>query len=94
MSKFTPENKPVSSDSFNIQIKLSGRQRHHAEWGLVLVFDENIDLYDEMIEINSAHMAVRGRRGNVIFLDGQFELERNTDTVLFIQFRTGFTCFY
>jgi hypothetical protein len=54
-----------------------------------MIFDENIDLYDEVIEINSAHLAVKGRKGNVVFFDGMFELERNTPISVLIQLRTS-----
>ena len=78
----------VSTESFNIEVNLRPRQRHYSEWGLVLVFDENIDLYDELIEMNSAHLAVKGRKGNVVFFDGRFELERNTPVSVLIQVRS------
>ena len=35
------------------------KSRHYREWGLMLVFDENIDMYDEVLEVNSAALAVR-----------------------------------
>lgn len=79
----------VSKDGFNMEVKLRPRDRHYREWGLVMIFDENIDLYDELIEINSIHLAVKGRKGNVVFFDGQFELERNTAVSVLIQFRTS-----
>ena len=80
----------VSDNGFNANIDLRPRPRHLRNWGLVLIFDENIDFYDELLELNSAHLAVKRRVGNIIFLEGLFELERNQPMSLLIQFRSGF----
>lgn len=80
----------VSNTGFNANIDLRPRPRHLRNWGLVLIFDENIDFYDELLELNSAHLAVKRRVGNIIFLEGLFELERNQPMSLLIQFRSGF----
>lgn len=79
----------VSDTGFNANIDLRPRPRHLRHWGLVLIFDENIDFYDELLELNSAHLAVKRRVGNIIFLEGLFELERNQPMSLLIQFRSG-----
>lgn len=80
----------VSDTGFNANIDLRPRPRHLRHWGLVLIFDENIDFYDELMELNSAHMAVKRRVENIIFLEGLFELERNQAVSILIQFRSGF----